>query len=86
MENFNFDHEFDVVVIGTGNGGLTSAICARDGGQVSLLLRSQINMVAQVQHLEEEFGYPIIGMQLQRMLMILMMMLKHTSTVFLPMA
>ena len=32
MENFNFDHEFDVVVIGTGNGGLTSAICARDGG------------------------------------------------------
>ena len=38
MENFNFDHEFDVVVIGTGNGGLTSAICARDGGASVLVI------------------------------------------------
>ena len=38
MENFNFDHEFDVVVIGTGNGGLTSAICAKDGGASVLVI------------------------------------------------
>tara|TARA_B100000989_G_scaffold111892_3_gene82088 strand:- start:3153 stop:4871 length:1719 start_codon:yes stop_codon:yes gene_type:complete len=38
MENFKFDNEFDVVVIGTGNGGLTSAICARDGGASVLVI------------------------------------------------
>ena len=38
MENFKFDHEFDVVVIGTGNGGLTSAICSRDGGASVLVI------------------------------------------------
>ena len=27
-----WDYEFDVVVIGSGNGALTSALCCHDGG------------------------------------------------------
>ena len=29
----NWDYEYDVVVVGSGNGALTSALCAHDGEQ-----------------------------------------------------
>jgi len=33
-----WDYEFDVVVIGSGNGALTSAICSHDGGAKTLVI------------------------------------------------
>ena len=58
MENFNFDHEFDVVVIGTGNGGLTSAICSRDGGASLRSARQLYRQIEKFQNasFQREFG------------------------------
>ena len=33
-----WDHEFDVVVVGSGAGGMTAAICAHDLGQSVVVL------------------------------------------------
>ena len=33
-----WDYEFDVVVIGSGNGALTSALCSHDGGAKTLVI------------------------------------------------
>ena len=33
-----WDYEFDVVVVGSGNGALTSAICSHDGGAKTLVI------------------------------------------------
>ena len=43
----NYDHEYDVIVVGSGNGALTSAICSHDGGAKVLSLKNQINLVGQ---------------------------------------
>ena len=34
----NWDYEYDVVVVGSGNGALTSALCAHDGGAKTLVI------------------------------------------------
>ena len=34
----NYDHEYDVIVVGSGNGALTSAICSHDGGAKVLVI------------------------------------------------
>jgi 3-oxosteroid 1-dehydrogenase len=40
--NSRFDHEFDVVVVGSGAGGMTAAICAHDLGQsVAVIEKSE---------------------------------------------
>ena len=33
-----WDYEFDVVVVGSGNGALTSALCSHDGGAKTLVI------------------------------------------------
>ena len=65
-----WDYEFDVVVVGSGNGALTSAICSHDGGAKTLVIEKAINTEAHLQLLEAEFGFQIIDMPKQRMLMI----------------
>ena len=34
----NYDHDYDVIVVGSGNGALTSAICSHDGGAKVLVI------------------------------------------------
>ena len=36
--SMNIDHEYDVIVVGSGNGALTSAICSHDGGAKVLVI------------------------------------------------
>ncbi len=38
MNNDSFDHEVDVLVVGSGNGGLTTALCAKIMGSESVLV------------------------------------------------
>jgi len=33
-----WDYEFDVVVVGSGNGALTAALCSHDGGAKTLVI------------------------------------------------
>jgi 3-oxosteroid 1-dehydrogenase len=36
--NMDWDYEFDVVVVGSGNGALTAALCSHDGGAKTLVI------------------------------------------------
>ena len=39
--SMNYDHEYDVIVVGSGNGALTSALCSHDGGAKVLVIRAK---------------------------------------------
>ena len=43
-----WDYEFDVVVVGSGNGALTSALCSHDGGAKTLVIEKS-----------DQFGVPL---------------------------
>lgn len=36
-----WDYEFDVVVVGSGNGALTAALCSHDGGAKTLVIEKK---------------------------------------------
>ena len=57
-----WDYEFDVVVVGSGNGALTSALCSHDGGAKTLVIEKVINTEVHQLPLEVEFGFQIIDM------------------------
>ena len=40
----NWDYEYDVVVVGSGNGALTSALCAHDGGAKTLVIEKIVKV------------------------------------------
>ena len=46
----NYDHEYDVIVVGSGNGALTSAICSHDGGAKVLVIEKSNQYVQQILH------------------------------------
>ena len=55
--------EFDILVVGSGNGAMTAGIVAHDGGAKVLLVESLITLEELVLLLVEVFGFLIIDMQ-----------------------
>lgn len=63
----NYDHEYDVIVVGSGNGALTSAICSHDGGAKVLVIEKSNQFGGTSATSGGEFGYLIIDTLKQKM-------------------